>query len=624
MNRVTPWDLLSPEQLNYWANAGTPGGSSVQPAPPPPAPIASAAPAGGLASQPSAPLPPPPPAADYYSTSAPPPAAGGLPPSLQAALEGSLGKPPAQSPNAPLPDYAGGPILGITGAAPPAQARAQFAQQQQTKKADAAAGATAPTPEEDAAFAKHVSSGGGDSAPNAGRGGGGGGGDFGVGAARKDFYGTFGAEQGAMQRLATAERAKSEALAAGEAVIGADRVAESNAREEQAKHEAEIMQGYQDETQRQLDDVRSQRVDPNRLYRDTGSGIIAIIGGVLGGLYQGLNKLDKNPFIEQMNANINRDIALQENALARADKAIDSRRSLLKDMRQTYGDEALAKAQAKNLYYEGIKQQLAAEAATYDSPAIQARADQAINAVGRQQAALKLDEAAKKAAASAAQAAWARAEMWKEREYNLKLYGADTDRIKAEKEGGKHPPGQSPEERFVGVKKLPDGTVEGYLARKDTAAEKQELQRAARAELAAEIDHALKIRDEAGGMLGRTLNRQNPDNTIQLYTPEWQTKIRAAQAALTRITNKAAGLGAYDEGTKQLLAQEIGSLESRGEQSDVRLREIRDRMMRANDADENAASGQRAVRLPDGRVVPSGGVNGPVAPRQNSPAQREP
>ncbi len=223
--------------------------------------------------------------------------------------------------------------------------------------------------------------------------------------ATKALRGTFDEDKAAIQRGANAETDRAALMAQGSGELARQKMDDEAGRQVEASTAAQHFADYQAETQRQIDAVRQKTIQPNRAYADTGSAVTAVIGGVLGGIYQGLNKLQSNPFLDQMNKTMDRDIAAQEADLATAKGAIAERKGMLADMRTTYKDEALAKLQARNLYYEGAKEQLAAEAATYDSPAIQARADQAISAISREQAKLDIDAAMKKASAAAGAAA---------------------------------------------------------------------------------------------------------------------------------------------------------------------------------------------------------------------------
>lgn len=450
--------------------------------------------------------------------------------------------------------------------------------------------------------------------------GGGGGGDFGAGAARRDLYATFGSEKQAISDLATAERAKHDALAAGMAVIGQDRIAEAERRQLEAQHADELFRAHQRDIQDQTDALRQKRVDPTRLFPDAGSKIVALVGGVLGGMYMGLNKLDKNPFLEQMNKDVDRDIALQERELDRQRVGVSEKRNLLRELRDIYKDKDLARAQAKNLYYEGVKEQLAAEAATYDNPAILAKANAAMNGVDRQQAALKLDDAAKKAAAAAAAAAFQRAQEQKAFENQLKLEEAITHRITAERSGHGFKEGQSPRERFVAVSMDPN-TKEplGYLARNATEAGKNQEQVAAVKELIATAERVKAIRAEAG-LGGRLLNREPPAG---IWTPEWQTKVRADEKQLIGLIKEANRLGALDNGVERFANPIAGSLDSVGSSADVKLDELIAVSKQRLQSHVDAMAGQRA-RMGQGEDVTfERGVNAPRNDRGSTGVRRE-
>lgn len=561
---------------------------------------------------PRAPPPPPPPP--------PPPAGSGadaLPPDIQAKLTGAFGRPPPSPAPAPpadaLPEYDGSPIAKVRPNMPPAQARAEFAAAQK------------PPPD----------GGGGDGdvqqmAPVTVQGappprmGGGGGGGFQINPAlRQNFYATFPAEQAAVYSLAAAEQAKADALAAGMAVIGADRVKQSRLDEARIQHERDYLARYQDETQRQMDEVRSQTVDPNRLYRDGGAKAMAIIGGILGGLYQGINKLQSNPYIDQMNKMIDQDIAIQERQLERNAKAVNARHGILADMRATFKDNDLARAQTKALYYEGIKSQLAAEAAKYESPAIAARAAKTSNEIDRQLGALKLDEQAKQAAAAAAAAAFARAEedrQWKRR---LDAYNADTHRITALRSGAGHKEGQSPRERFVAVGQDKYGNPEGYLARNATEAAKATQHIEGSRELLRLIDEAQAVRKEAG-FTGRLVNRGGPLlGAVPVYQPEWRSKLEVYEKQILGAIKKQEELGALDQGVERYGAPMAGNLATIGSSADDRLNALKAAVQSKLDVHQRQLAGQRAVMYPNEDVVMSGRANSPTNQVGTSGVQRE-
>ncbi len=437
--------------------------------------------------------------------------------------------------------------------------------------------------------------------------------------AEKELRGTYDQDKAATQEGATAEKAKADILAAGAADIARRKMEDQAIQQVEAANAAKHFEDYQAETQRQIDDVKSQKIQPNRAYSDTGSAIAAVLGGVMGGMYQGLNHLQTNPFLDQMNKVIDRDIDAQKHDQATQKGAIAERKGLLAEMRTTYKDEALAKLQAKNLYYEGAKEDLAAQAATYDSPAVQARADQAIAAISREQAKLDLNDAIRKAAA--AQAAGAAAEHRRQIDFEnrLKLQGMRNETVKSDAqadkdyaEGGKKEAGDAA--RFVGTGKDAQGNPTGYLERNAEGAKEREDSRIAAARLMKNIDRAQEIRKDEGA-LGRAVNRGG-----YVYAPEWRTQLKLLQANMTVDAAKAAKLGALSESDRQLLTDQINGLDDVGGAADDRLNELRRVTQAGLDAEAESAAGARATKVIDpatGRehIVVSGSANAPNNPR---------
>ncbi len=442
--------------------------------------------------------------------------------------------------------------------------------------------------------------------------------------ANRALRGTYDEEKGAVQRGANAEEDRSAGLATGAADIARQKMDDQAIAQVEAANAAKHFEDYSAETQRQIDAVRTKTIQPNRAYADTGSAVTAVIGGVLGGIYQGLNKLQSNPFLDQMNKTMDRDIAAQETDLATQKGSIAERKGLLAEMRATYKDEALAKIQAKNLYYEGAKEQLAAEAATYDSPAIQARADQAITALSREQAKLDINDAMRKAAAAQAAASAAEHRRQVDFDNQLKLQDIKNKTVTAEAgaakdfaEGGKKEAGDAA--RFVSTGKDAQGNPTGYLDRNAEGAKEREDSRAAATALLKKIDRVQEIRS-GQGTLGRTINRSDPKDTIQLYTPEWQTQLRTLNAEMTTDWAHAKKLGALSESDRGLAKDALGDLESRGDKADVQLNELRRTVQAALDAETEAAAGAKATKYIDpqtGRehVVVSGSTNAPTNQR---------
>lgn len=343
--------------------------------------------------------------------------------------------PPAPPPVEPFTVEAPGGALttpwGPVGpAAPPAPAvdmaklRAQSANQNAETQGAPPKPAASPVETAAAKALAYYGGASGPGKPKSSGGGGGGGAPRGPGEYATGVAGlraTYGEDKGALQRGASTEESRADLISEGGAQIARTKMDDEAIQRVEAANAKQHFDDFSAETQRQIDDVRTKTIQPNRAYSDSGAATAAVIGGVLGGMYQGLNKLASNPFIDQMNKTIDRDIAAQETDLRTKKEAIGERKGLLAEMRATYKDEALAKLQAKNLYYEGAKEELAAQAAQYDSPAIQARADQAITAMTREQVKLDINEAIRKAAAANAAASAAEHRRQVDFENRLKL-----------------------------------------------------------------------------------------------------------------------------------------------------------------------------------------------------------
>lgn len=581
----------------------------------------------GISSQ----APPPIDPASYYGPPAPPPAPADLP----VTDLGELGGPPVSSPA--LSNPAGTPQSFWNGTGNSAPSRGAFAPV--AVAADPVPAPVAPAgPSITALLARGpapsdlekpaVPSGASDAAAKAlahfgGAGGkpkpsGGGGGvagprgpsDYEKGT--KALRGTYDEDKGATQRGATAEEDRANLIASGAQDIAKQKMDDQAIQQMEAANARQHFDDYSAETQRQIDDVRSKRIEPNRAYSDTGSAVLAAIGGALGGLYQGINKLSSNPFIDQMNKNIDRDIAAQETDLRTQKEGIGERKGLLAEMRATYKDEALAKLQARNLYYEGAKEELAARAAEYDSPAIQSRADLAITALTREQTKLDINEAIRKAAA--AQAAGAAAEAMRQRDFEnrLKLHHAQTEDRKLDIEEGKtgREAGKEDNQRFVSTGKDAQGNPTGYLEGNAERAKERETATIAAQKLLKQLDRVQAIRNEQG-----TGGRIASEAVHGLYDTKAANELAVLESEMTTTAAQAAHLGALSESDRGLMTAKFRNMNSPGSGADERLDEIRRITQAGLDAESESAAGARATKYvgKDGRehIVVHGTSNAP-------------
>lgn len=244
---------------------------------------------------------------------------------------------------------------------------------------------------------------------------------FGEKAAQKALLGTYDTEANAVRAGSQAERAK--ILARGEQLETLSRQQEEDAAIQRAEADdaSRRFDEHMAETQRQLDEIREKKIDPSQIMHKPGMVPLAIVGGVMGGLFQGITGSKTNPFIDELDKQIDRNIAAQEKDIDTGLKAGQQRMTLLGEMRASFKDHAMAKMQARNLYYESFKQGIEAEAAKFDDPIAKARAEQAVAAIQRPQAQLQLQIAQAARAQAAAGAAHMAAEMKEQRARHDKI-----------------------------------------------------------------------------------------------------------------------------------------------------------------------------------------------------------
>jgi hypothetical protein len=442
----------------------------------------------------------------------------------------------------------------------------------------------------------------------------GGGLDPGVRAAYAGMRQAYEDEKRALGKAASAEQTKAVLTADAMRQMSREQAEDAAIQRLEAEERARSLRAFEEDTQRQIDALKRQEIDPYRLYSDNGMKVAAVIGGLIGGLYQGINRMQSNPFIDQLNKQIDLEIARQEKELANKRAALSARFNLLGEMRRTFGDEQLAKLQARNLYYEAAKQQLASIAAETEAPMAQARAEMGIAALTREQEKLNLDEAMKQAAASraaisASLAAQERARKEAMEERKMRLEEAKL-LIEAEKAGSQSQ--QKIRETFVrtGTAVLNDPSTgkpvevpTGFQA--SSKEEREKVQESLRAadELIDNIDKALAIRADLG-MAGRVFR-----GSEGIWIPEWRTKLKSLEKDISLGWSRAKpGLGSHDQGIQRLADEVVRNLDSVTGVADDQLRELRERTLAAKERMIRHHAGPRSMMLPDGTVVQSGSV----------------
>lgn len=392
---------LSPEEearvASYWgatpANSSMAGVSPQPPAPAPPPPVGLGAQAFG-APPPAAPPPAPPGA---YNVPAP------VPQDFQAKIEAALGPPPKAQ---PLLDPVGKVPIWDPSSAPTSKV-AMF---------DPAKGPvtapSGPTPEDDAAFQAKMARVSAQPAPTrpVARAGTANPDPFGIRAAQKGLLGTYDAREDALRQIASAEADKAAVVGDHRAELARRRSEDASINQMETQYAAEHFDQKMTELERQLDDVATKKIDPKRLMKETpGLGFLAVIGGAIGGLYQGLSG-GENPFMKELNIMIDRDIAAQERELDSAHKNVSGKMGLLAQQRSIFQDSQQAKLAAQALYYQSAEDELMAEAARYDQPIYKARAEEAAQQIRAEKQGLliKIGEQQRAQSAAAASQAFSR------------------------------------------------------------------------------------------------------------------------------------------------------------------------------------------------------------------------
>lgn len=228
---------------------------------------------------------------------------------------------------------------------------------------------------------------------------------WGIRAAQKGLVGTYDAREDAAQRLMHAEADKAAVVGDHHAELARRRSEDASINQMEQQYTAEHFEEKMVELERQLDDVASKKIDPKRLMKEEPAlGFLAVIGGAIGGFYQGLTRSGENPFLKELNVIIDRDIAAQEKEIDSAQRNAGAKMSLLAQQRAVFQDSQQAKLAAQALYYQAAEDELVAEAARYDQPIYQARADEAIQAIRAEKQSLLLKIGEQQRAQSAAAA----------------------------------------------------------------------------------------------------------------------------------------------------------------------------------------------------------------------------
>lgn len=559
-----------------------------------------------------------------------------------------------------------GPIQGVIGAAPPPQQTAAGQAIAQARDALLARsgskgpvdltprGTLPPNERSEGKAAAPVPGGASVEAARqalAGRGGGGGGASpisklqSTVKADEQRILGTYATEKEAMDKASRAEQMQTDDAA--QRMKGMANDVEARAAEEagyQRDYE-EQRNAFRAQTQQLTEEIRTSKIDPQRLYGAPkfGSAIAIAIGGAVAGMFQAMKGGD-NQFVSAINRNIDLDIQAQQSAIDNKKSAVQARNTLYGQLVASHQDAALARLQTKNAMLEAAKMQLDAEAKRLGNPIAAANAERAINAVDRQQAEIQrsIDVAERDAAIRAQAAAAAARAAAEERNFRrgVELEKLRQDNRKLDIEEMKETGGGKPGERFVATGTDPkSGAPVGFMARNGEVAKNVTEQLAALTQQRELVQQAIAIRDKEGA-LGRTVDRGIAQSALEgvgnlavpfgqqlgvgkalapnLGTPEWRQKAGQIGEQLKVGFIKANQLGTLDKGTQEVGERVIGDLTSRDTFNDDatnRARAYQENLDRQIRTLQKAQAGTQVAKVvgPDGRetYVPIGQAEGP-------------
>lgn len=210
---------------------------------------------------------------------------------------------------------------------------------------------------------------------------------------------TGGIEREMRNAFALQQKAANEAMIAGQAKANEEAAYKAEAFKQQVSLDAqnkEITGNYERERQQQMQTLQNlvsklsapdEQINANRWWdsRSTGQKVAASIGMALGAFGGGTNKA-----ADIINHEIDQDIALQKDALDRKDRklgaAVTAQSNMLGLMRDNFKDDILANSAAKAALLEQVKSKVDYLASKYQTPELQAKADEFKGKLQEQQA----------------------------------------------------------------------------------------------------------------------------------------------------------------------------------------------------------------------------------------------
>ena len=242
-----------------------------------------------------------------------------------------------------------------------------------------------------------------------------------VAQAQQDYLGSFDEKKQGITDAAEIKAANDQKIALMNQRLAEkqqrDAAIAADAQETAERRQREMMAA----TDRMNEQLSKQKVDPSRYFKnmDDGHRLMFVIGASLGGYLQGIGATQGNTFLDHADKMIDRDIAAQESDLKNQREGINQRNTMFSQFMQVSGDSRLASLQTRNAMYEGMKNQIAAQASSLGTQETLANAKMMVNDVDQKQKETQMQmaqEAKRVADAHAAAAAAA------QREQNERLF----------------------------------------------------------------------------------------------------------------------------------------------------------------------------------------------------------
>ncbi len=346
-----------------------------------------------------------------------------------------------------------------------------------------------------------------------------------------------------------------------------------------------LTQAHLDKQAAFADALAKRQLDPMRVLRDqdTGTKFMSIMAAVLGGALQGMGKASSNPALDQMNRLVDTEMKRQQAELSNAKDVYAMKDNLYGQLRQSFGDDQLARNQFKVGMLESAKDKFNQQLAQTKDPQIQAQL-QTFTAkldeeIARENAAFAEHAQSQAQAAAAARANALRAQAKEERDYQirvaelgLKSRGLDIEEGKAKATTGKG--GE------LWVPTGPDG--QGFVSQgKEEAAKEREAIQAAQ-ELKSSIARIKELRAQIG-MTGRAVGNAGDISGLPLQSKEYR-EIQSLGGELLTQFNASKHLGPYDKNNEALIKSIVGNPTSIFGAGDDHLDAI------ANETDRNLAT----------------------------------